>query len=191
MYSKTRDVRLTSGIAARKVKYDPALQELWSQLAFRTQPYYIVSQNSDFVRHGAAMALKGSLPRARNKVTDVPENWSAFQAEHNLDAAIIEQLASGHRRSFLKALQPGHKAKLPRWMFVLYQAAAAGYLQGQKSERVGGRVPKSLVLAAMNRSGIQSTSELLEYALSKVALEDDFGKKLLSLKGSIPDDVEF
>ncbi len=76
-------------------------------------------------------------------------------------------------------------------MSVLYQAAAAGYLEGQKSERVGGRVPKSLISAAMDKSGIQSPSELLEYALSKVAIEDDFGKKLLSLKGSIPDDVEF
>jgi hypothetical protein len=137
------------------------------------------------------MASKASQPRARDKTIGVSENWSAFQTDNNLDVAILRQLASGHRRSLLKALQPGRKAKLPPWMFVLYQAAAAGYLRGQKSERVGGRVPKSLILAAMNKSGIQSMSELLEYALSKVALEDDFGKKLLNLKGSIPDGVEF
>jgi hypothetical protein len=70
-------------------------------------------------------------------------------------------------------------------------ATAAGYLQGQKSERFGGRVPERLVAVAMEKSGLQSQSELLEYALSKVALEDDYGKKLLSLKGSVPDDVEF
>lgn len=133
------------------------------------------------------MASKTPQPRTRNKTVDMSGNWSAFQAEYHLDIGIIEQLAAGHRRR-LKSLQPGH---LSRWMSVLYQAAAAGYLEGQKSERVGGRVPKSLISAAMDKSGIQSPSELLEYALSKVAIEDDFGKKLLSLKGSIPDDVEF
>jgi len=92
----------------------------------------------------------------------------------------------------LKAFHSGQRKKLlPHWVFVVYQAAAAGYLQGQKSERVGGRVPKRLISAAMKKSGIQSQTELLEYALSKVALEDDYGKRLLSLKGSIPDDVEF
>lgn len=68
-------------------------------------------------------------------------------------------------------------------------AKAAGYLSGAKSERVGGRVSSRLISAAMAKSGIDSQTELLEYALSKVALEDDFGKKLLARKGSVPDDV--
>ncbi len=121
-----------------------------------------------------------------------PFDWTAFQTEHNFEGAVVDQLRSGHRKEFLKVFGSGQPMKsLPHWVFVVYQAAAAGYLQGQKSERVGGRVPKRLISAAMKKSGIQSQTELLEYALSKVALEDDYGKKLLSLKGSIPDDVEF
>jgi hypothetical protein len=117
--------------------------------------------------------------------------WTRFQTEHNFESAIVDQLTSGHRKAFAKALHSGQQMKtLPNWVLVVYQAAAAGYLQGHKSERVGGRLPKRLISAAMKKSGIQSQSELLEYALSKVALEDDYGKKLLSLKGSIPDDVE-
>ena len=69
-------------------------------------------------------------------------------------------------------------------------AKAAGYLGGAKSERVGGRVSSRLISAAKAKSGIVSQTELLEYALSKVALEDDFGKKLLARKGSVADDVE-
>ena len=49
---------------------------------------------------------------------------------------------------------------------------------------------RRLISAAKAKSGIDSQTELLEYALSKVALEDDFGKKLLARKGSVPDDVE-
>ncbi len=73
---------------------------------------------------------------------------------------------------------------------VLETAKAAGYLSGTKSERVGGRVSHRLISAAKAKSGIESQTELLEYALSKVALEDDYGKKLLGRKGAIPDDID-
>ncbi len=62
-------------------------------------------------------------------------------------------------------------------------------LLGTKDRTIGGRVPSALVEAAKARSGIASDSELLLYALSKVALEDDFGQRLLAMKGSVPKDV--
>ncbi len=77
-----------------------------------------------------------------------------------------------------------------RWAAVVDQAASAGLLSGEKSERVGGRVTKTLLSAAMERTGIRSQTKLLEYALAKVAMEDDYGAKLLEMKGSVPDDVE-
>ena len=68
--------------------------------------------------------------------------------------------------------------------------SAAGLIGGEKTARVAGRVTPALLDAARAVSGIDSDTELLEYALSKVALEDDFGAKLLARKGSVPDDVE-
>jgi hypothetical protein len=68
-------------------------------------------------------------------------------------------------------------------------AAGQQGLIGAKDKTIGGRVPSALVEAAKARSGIQSDSELLLYALSKVALEDDFGSQLLARKGSVPKDV--
>ena len=68
---------------------------------------------------------------------------------------------------------------------VLATARGKGLL-GTKDTTIGGRVPAPLVDAAKARSGIRSDSELLLYALSKVAIEDDFGRKLVARKGQVP-----
>jgi hypothetical protein len=78
--------------------------------------------------------------------------------------------------------------RLDRPASMLLTARQRGLI-GTRDRTIGGRVPSVLVEAAKTRSGIQSDSELLLYALSKVALEDDFGPRLLDLKGSIPRDV--
>lgn len=70
------------------------------------------------------------------------------------------------------------------------QAEAAGYLRGGKAGRISGRVTAALLRAAKEKSGITSDTELLEYALSKVALEDDYGARLLARRGAVADDVE-
>lgn len=71
---------------------------------------------------------------------------------------------------------------------VLATAREQGLL-GAKDKTISGRVPSALVEAAKTRSGMQSDSELLLYALAKVALEDDFGLRLLALKGNVARDV--
>jgi hypothetical protein len=77
-----------------------------------------------------------------------------------------------------------------RRISVVAAAKGAGLLSGDNGH-VGARVPKHLVDAAKARSGITSTTDLVEYALAKVALEDDFGAKLVARKGLIPNDIEF
>lgn len=64
-----------------------------------------------------------------------------------------------------------------------------GLLSGENG-RIGGRVRRDLVAAAKEKSGIASDTELLEYALAKVALEDDFGPKLVRRKGRVAQDVD-
>lgn len=77
----------------------------------------------------------------------------------------------------------------PRRRMILKAARTSGLL-GEKDGRIAGRIPKALVKAAKERSGIQSDSELIEYALATVAMEDDFGRKLLAREGSIPQDID-
>ena len=84
--------------------------------------------------------------------------------------------------------RPSH-SRPGRQTGVLATARHMGLI-GTKDRTIGGRVPSALVDAAKARSGIQSDSELLLYALSKVALEDDFGPRLLALKGSVSRGVE-
>jgi hypothetical protein len=72
---------------------------------------------------------------------------------------------------------------------VLAAAKDAGLLVGA-SRRIAGEIRKQLVDAAKSRSGIKSDTELLEYALACVALEDDFGQKLIAREGRVPPNVD-
>jgi hypothetical protein len=72
---------------------------------------------------------------------------------------------------------------------VIEAAKDAGLLNGDNG-RIGGRIRRHLVETAKKRTGISSDTELLEYALAKVALEDDFGVKLMARKGNVPSDID-
>ena len=50
---------------------------------------------------------------------------------------------------------------------------------------VSGRVPASLLEAAKKRAHVKSDTELLKLALSLLAIEDDFGARLLRRKGAL------
>jgi hypothetical protein len=72
---------------------------------------------------------------------------------------------------------------------VVAAATEAGLLAGGRSP-LGARLPQPLIEAAKARTGITSTTEVVEYALAKVALEDDFGAKLVARKGRVPADLK-
>lgn len=73
---------------------------------------------------------------------------------------------------------------------VLKQAREAGLLGPSKDARLSGRVSSTLLEAAKARAHVSSDTELLEIALSRLALEDDFGERLVRRKGSIPASID-
>ncbi|RYC15619.1 hypothetical protein [Ciceribacter ferrooxidans] len=73
---------------------------------------------------------------------------------------------------------------------VLEQARAVGLIGTAKNTRLSGRVSSDLIEAAKRRAHVTSDTELLELALSRLALEDDFGARLVDRKGSIPTDID-
>jgi len=73
---------------------------------------------------------------------------------------------------------------------VLEQARASGLLGSVKDARLSGRVSARLLEAAKRRAHVTSDTELIELALSRMALEDDFGPRLLRRKGSLPADLD-
>lgn len=72
---------------------------------------------------------------------------------------------------------------------VVAAAHGAGLLTGARTS-IGARIPQPLVEAARKSTGLASMTELVEYALAKVALEDDFGAKLLARKGQVAKDLD-
>lgn len=73
---------------------------------------------------------------------------------------------------------------------VIEQAHAAGLLGAVKDARLAGRIPKRLLDAAKQRTGLTSDTDLIELALARLALEDDFAAKLLARRGSVPADID-
>lgn len=74
---------------------------------------------------------------------------------------------------------------------VIAAAKAAGLIpQIDKDAKVSGRVRRTLLEAAKQRAGLTSETALLEYALAKVALEDDFGDRFSRWRGSVRRDGE-
>jgi hypothetical protein len=72
---------------------------------------------------------------------------------------------------------------------VLSTAVATGLMQGKKAKQLSGRVHETLFEAAAAKSGLRGT-ELIDYALAKVALEDEFAERLLAREGTIDQGVD-
>ncbi|KQT31883.1 hypothetical protein ASG29_08320 [Sphingomonas sp. Leaf412] len=72
---------------------------------------------------------------------------------------------------------------------VLTTAASIGLTTGRKGKPLSGRVHETLLEAAVTKSGLRG-ARLIDYALAKVALEDDFAERLLAREGSIGPDVD-
>ena len=81
-------------------------------------------------------------------------------------------------------------AAASRHQATLAQAKAAGLLGQAKNARITGRVSARLVAAAKKRAGITSDTDVIEVALATLALEDDFGAKLVGRKGTVPKDID-
>lgn len=75
----------------------------------------------------------------------------------------------------------------------LVMAEQKGLLQGARTMTIRGRMPAQLVAEAKRMTGITSDSKLIEAALAKMAVADDYGAWLVSQSGTInPDlDLEF
>lgn len=73
---------------------------------------------------------------------------------------------------------------------IMSEAKSAGLVGGPKDAVIRGRVSTALVKAARKRAGVSTDTELLELALSSLALTDDFGEKFLKRKGTIDPDLD-
>jgi len=65
------------------------------------------------------------------------------------------------------------------------RAAEQSGLLSEKSGRIGGRVSQALVEQAKRQTGIETDTDLIEFALASVALEDNFADVFQKSRGKI------
>ncbi len=71
-----------------------------------------------------------------------------------------------------------------RFEAVMLAAEQSGLLGG-KSGRIGGRVSPALVEQAKRRTGIETDTDLIEFALATIALEDRFAAVFKESRGKV------
>jgi hypothetical protein len=79
----------------------------------------------------------------------------------------------------------------PNVQRILDVARSEGFIPpSEKDAKVSGRIHRSLLDAAKQRTGLTSETALLEYALAKVAIEDNFGERFARLRGTVSKDLD-
>ncbi len=76
-----------------------------------------------------------------------------------------------------------------RFEAVMRAAEQSGLLSG-KSGRIGGRVSPALVAQAKRQTGIEADTELIEFALATVALDDGFAAAFKESRGTVDPDLK-
>jgi hypothetical protein len=94
----------------------------------------------------------------------------------------------------LKVVQPDAKTgQSPvgkaRFEAVMLAAEQSGLLR-RKSGRIGGRVSPALVKQAKRQTGIETDTDLIEFALATVALEDDFAETFKEARGKVDPELK-
>lgn len=70
------------------------------------------------------------------------------------------------------------------------QAAEQSGLLGEKSGRIAGRVSPALVRQAKRQTGIGTDTDLIEFALATVALEDGFAEAFRESRGKVDPELD-
>jgi hypothetical protein len=84
---------------------------------------------------------------------------------------------------------PGLEEEQAPFGSVMDAAERAGLL-GDKSSRISGRVSAALIAQAKRRTGIESDTDLIEFALASIALEDNFAEAFKAARGKVDPDLK-
>jgi hypothetical protein len=90
------------------------------------------------------------------------------------------------KRSFPVQIAAISKA---RFEAVMKAAAHSGFLK-EKSSRIAGRISPALIEQAKKQTGIETDTDLIEFALATIALEDNFAKIFKQSRGKVDSDLK-
>jgi hypothetical protein len=84
---------------------------------------------------------------------------------------------------------PGLEEEQAHFDSVMDAAKRSGLLK-DKNSRISGRVSAALIEQAKRRTGIESDTDLIEFALASVALEDNFAEAFKAAHGKVDPDLK-
>ena len=91
-----------------------------------------------------------------------------------------------------RKMKIGRSAKTGRFVPIdparhkaVLSAAEKSGLLGEKSARIGGRISSALLEQAKKQTGITTDTDLIEFALANVALEDEFSNAFDKVRGTV------
>jgi hypothetical protein len=132
-------------------------------------PWRYVKQNLELLDRTVAMAGAASKkPPERGAGQAVAKRSRKPAIERDQDARQGRFPASGKAR-----------------VDAVIEAAENAGLLGEKNARIGGRISPALIEQAKKRTGIETDTDLIEFALANVALGDDFAKTYRKTRGTV------
>ena len=94
-----------------------------------------------------------------------------------------KQVSGNHR--IIRSIRSGKMVEA-----VMHAAADEGLITA-KNGRIAGRVSSELIAKARARTGLTSDTDLLEFALATIAIEDNFAEAFHAVRGTIDPDIDF
>jgi hypothetical protein len=99
--------------------------------------------------------------------------------------------AAGGAKRLAAGLRQGSQPGVSKARFeAVMQAAEQSGLLDEKTGRIGGRVSPALVRQAKRQTGIETDTDLIEFALATVALETNFAEIFRQSRGKIDPELE-
>jgi hypothetical protein len=131
----------------------------------------VCSTNPYFVGHKATVMAKASVSK--------PTPHGAKQAEGPSKGG------SGRTKAVQRDVKTGQFLVSKARFEAVMKAAEQSGLLSEKSGRIGGRVSPALVKQAKRQTGIATDTDLIEFALATVALEDRFAEAFKESRGKV------
>jgi hypothetical protein len=93
-----------------------------------------------------------------------------------------------------KAVESKQAGNIPtsgkaRFRAVMKAAEESGLL-GVKNARIGGRTSPALIEQAKKQTGIETDTDLIEFALASIALRDEFAETFRKTRGTVDPDLK-
>jgi hypothetical protein len=107
-----------------------------------------------------------------------------------LSAGLLLKGGAGRTKAVQRGEETGRLTVSKARFNAVMQAAEQSGLLGEKSGRIGGRVSSALVKQAKRQTGIETDTDLIEFALATVALEDNFADVFKDSRGKVDPDLK-